>query len=448
MSDPPTAPASASLQSNFSEEVKEYLSKSWALADSYDATLTALACPPIFTTLRVNTLRTSPQDALESLRQFLAASTASQSNGPAFEPFVHPLLNDLIMICGHVPSPPPSRIYPEVVVDRMCGEAVLRGAVIYAPGVLAAAPGLQVGDSVSIVSALSNKGLTRGAVLTEPFQNGVFVGNGVMTMSRSQVFRESQGCGVAVNQPLFHLPSLNDLMPDIFFPQNLPSVLVSHILQPVPGETILDMCAAPGGKTTHVATLMQNRGRVVALDRSGVKINIIKENASRLGITIIEAYKGDSSKACTSDTSSPDFNTSQFLPNSFDRVLLDPPCSALGLRPRLLQTCTAKELDHFADYQRVLLRTAAKLVKPGGVLVYSTCTITRPENEENVRFAIDNLPLKLVPCEPSISESAAKAADSTLTDAEKRMVQRFDPSGPEDCNGFFIARFMKLPSSE
>ena len=179
---------------------------------------------------------------------------------------------------------------------------------------------------------------------------------------------------------IFDCPSIGDILTDARtglqkgFLQNLPSVLCGHILNPHHEHRILDMCAAPGGKTTHLATLMENKvlglkfsdvkvkhfchfvlqGMVIAIDKSSAKVNQITENARKLGLTNIAAYAFDSIKAVrlVSDQSS---NTEPpFEPESFDRILLDAPCSALGQRPQLYNAMRFKELQSFPRLQKKL----------------------------------------------------------------------------------------------
>ncbi|XP_039119852.1 tRNA (cytosine(72)-C(5))-methyltransferase NSUN6-like [Dioscorea cayenensis subsp. rotundata] len=141
-----------------------------------------------------------------------------------------------------------------------------------------------------------------------------------------------------------------------------------------------------------------------------------------------------------------------YFPNSFDRVLLDAPCSALGLRPRLFAgEETLMSLTHHAKYQRRMFDRAVQLVRPGGVIVYSTCTINPGENEALVRYALDKYEfLSLAAQDPRIGGPGlvgqcdlfdGKFVEEWLTESEAELVQRFDPSSTLDTIGFFIAKF-------
>jgi 16S rRNA (cytosine967-C5)-methyltransferase len=148
--------------------------------------------------------------------------------------------------------------------------------------------------------------------------------------------------------------------------------LVSFIVAPQPGERVLDVCAAPGGKTTHLAQLMGDQGEIVAVDVSSSKLTQLEENCHRLGISIV--------KALNRDTQSP----LPFSHGSFDRVLVDAPCTGLGtLRRHPDGKWRVKEGDiiRLQKLQGQILAQAAPLVKEEGILIYSTCTMTPEENE-------------------------------------------------------------------
>lgn len=157
--------------------------------------------------------------------------------------------------------------------------------------------------------------------------------------------------------------------------QDESSMLVGHVVAPRPGEFVIDACAAPGGKTTHLATLMQNRGRVLALDVHPHKIALIQENQRRLGLNIIEARQLDATEL------------HQDFSGQADRVLVDAPCSGLGVLRRRPDARWRKEasLAELPPLQLKILASAAQCVKRGGVLVYSTCTLEEAENSAVVQ---------------------------------------------------------------
>lgn len=159
------------------------------------------------------------------------------------------------------------------------------------------------------------------------------------------------------------------------YAQSLSSMIPPDVLAPKAGEKVLDMCAAPGSKTTQLAELMKNTGSIDAWDLYPHKINLIKNNAKKLGITIIHAGARDSSKPFPA------------LAGTYDKVLLDAPCSGLGVlshKPEIRWRREEEGLAEFPPLQEKLLDAAASYVKQGGTLVYSTCTLNREENEERV----------------------------------------------------------------
>lgn len=206
--------------------------------------------------------------------------------------------------------------------------------------------------------------------------------------------------------------------------QDESSMLVAHILGAEPGMTVIDACAAPGGKTTHIAQRMENRGRILAFDIYEEKIRRIERNAKRLGISIIEAHLSD---AC---------EIGAVYAGQADRVLVDAPCSGLGVlrrKPDARWKKSARDAKTLPSLQHAILESAAQTVKKGGVLVYSTCTMEACENaavvnaflETHTDFALEETG-RFLPVQ--------KTAE--------RMVQIMpEADGPD---GFFIARMRRL----
>ncbi|MDJ0693695.1 16S rRNA (cytosine(967)-C(5))-methyltransferase [Mastigocoleus sp. MO_188.B34] len=201
--------------------------------------------------------------------------------------------------------------------------------------------------------------------------------------SLEEVKAAFQSVGV-LSQPLIDIPQALRLMGRTGSIQKLPGFqegwwtiqdasaqLVSHLLDPQPGEVIVDACAAPGGKTTHIAELMGDRGKIWACDRTASRLRKLQENVRRLGFKSIETITADSR------------NLTQ-LENSADRVLLDVPCSGLGTLHRHADARwrqTPISVNELSQLQQELLSGVTTLVKDGGVLVYATCTLHPQENE-------------------------------------------------------------------
>jgi 16S rRNA (cytosine967-C5)-methyltransferase len=157
--------------------------------------------------------------------------------------------------------------------------------------------------------------------------------------------------------------------------QDSSAQLVSHLLNPQAGDVVIDACAAPGGKTTHLAELIGDRGKIWACDQAASRLRKLQENTQRLQLQSIQICTGDSR------------NFPQFT-NCADAVLLDAPCSGLGTlhrRPDIRWRSTPATVEELSTLQRQLLDQAATWVKPGGVLVYATCTLHPQENEEIIQ---------------------------------------------------------------
>lgn len=411
------------------------------------------------------------------------------------------------------PAPPP------VFLDGRTGEAVLRGAHVYVAGIVGAHPSVRAGEPVTLVvdaDAALCEG-ARSAAATRVWATGgkrrsrrdgvvepppplrpppprlLVVGWGVAALSRRELFgprRPQGGLGVSVygvvagTPPAWSVdfnaggggsidwtpppPSLHGVLPQQLFLQNLPSATVTHMLGPSPGDTVVDVTASPGGKATHVAALVGPTGRVVAIDRSPAKVAAVTAAAARLGLysPLLVAVVGDA----TTRRGVP-------LPDeSADGALVDPPCSGLGLRPRLRPLwegdAAAAELAGAAAHQRRFFGPAVAVLRVGGVLVYSTCTVDPLENEGVVAWALASFPLALEapPIQRGRGEGAsggrplteATWAAAGLTDREgdggdgdsdRSSRRRLTPSeadlcwvwsGAGDTPGFFAARFCKV----
>ncbi|MCM3034676.1 16S rRNA (cytosine(967)-C(5))-methyltransferase RsmB [Bacillus pumilus] len=156
--------------------------------------------------------------------------------------------------------------------------------------------------------------------------------------------------------------------------QDESSMLVARVLDPQPGETVLDACAAPGGKSTHIAERMNDEGQIVSLDLHEHKVKLIKQAAKRLNLTQIEAKALDARKA-----------KDDYSEASFDRILIDAPCSGFGVirrKPDMKYTKSPEDSARLATIQQAILKETAPLLKPGGTLVYSTCTMDPTENQQ------------------------------------------------------------------
>eukprot|EP00584_Thalassiosira_punctigera_P002118 CAMPEP_0172530964 /NCGR_PEP_ID=MMETSP1067-20121228/4547_1 /TAXON_ID=265564 ORGANISM="Thalassiosira punctigera, Strain Tpunct2005C2" /NCGR_SAMPLE_ID=MMETSP1067 /ASSEMBLY_ACC=CAM_ASM_000444 /LENGTH=517 /DNA_ID=CAMNT_0013315279 /DNA_START=134 /DNA_END=1687 /DNA_ORIENTATION=- len=465
------------------------------LSSHMDKILESMKTSPTETCCRVNLIQSSAEDIIDGLRSHTSNITY-ENHGSAVR--CHETLKDLVMIrsrpkqsntadanvyhCSVPPNPECNNLFPNwptrvekgwpmshraIVVDRFCGEAVLRGADVFVRGILAADAGIKADEEIAVYADLRStnaKSVPRGLVLEHYSGRCVFVGIGKSCCKRSDYFAQSAGIGVRMVQIAGPpQPSLNSVLSGKMMLQNLPSVCVAHALDPQLGEVILDMCCAPGGKTTHVASLIKNEGLIIACDKSRKKMVSARDLFRSMGATCIVPLALDSTKSLLDvdegrGWKSPNqivgsassafkdglLNVKGFYENSFDRILLDPPCSALGLRPKLLVDAkSSKELSKFAEYQRRFIREAISLLKPGGTMTYSTCTINAQENEDMVLFVLSEFSsMRLVPMSslPGLPGLPGRG----LTDHECQMVRRFDPCDKGDTMGFFLAKFTKI----
>jgi 16S rRNA (cytosine967-C5)-methyltransferase len=166
--------------------------------------------------------------------------------------------------------------------------------------------------------------------------------------------------------------------------QDPSTLLACDLLAPQPGETVLDACAAPGGKTTYLAQLMRNQGRIIACDLYASRVVRLRENIARLGVTIAKAIQHDCMQAGP-----------PLEPASFDRILVDAPCSNTGVLRRRVDVrwrLTEEDFLRMPAQQLALVKRTATLLKPGGALVYSTCSLEPEENERLVEQALAAIP--------------------------------------------------------
>jgi 16S rRNA (cytosine967-C5)-methyltransferase len=206
--------------------------------------------------------------------------------------------------------------------------------------------------------------------------------------------------------------------------------LVSHLLDPQPGEVVIDACAAPGGKTTHIAELMADKGKIWACDRTPSRLRKLQENSQRLNLQSIQIYTGDSRH----------FNQFQ---NTADRVLLDAPCSGLGTMHRHADARwrqTPESVCELSVLQKELLTHTSTFVKPGGVLVYATCTLHPAENEQVISAFLAESPDWQI--ESPIGVELPASAYSTPQGWFKVWPHR------QDMDGFFMVRLRKTNNSE
>jgi 16S rRNA (cytosine967-C5)-methyltransferase len=232
-------------------------------------------------------------------------------------------------------------------------------------------------------------------------------------------------CFTGAQRPVGQMPAF---LAGGFQVQDEGAQLMTHLLSPMPGETILDACAGLGGKTGHMAQVMKNQGRIIAMDINGDKLYRLGMEMQRLGITIVQTVMADL-------IDMPDFKT----PSLFDRILLDAPCSGLGVIRRNPDTkwyFSEKDLTRCGQRQRQLLTQLAPMVKPGGLLMYVVCSMEPEENESVVDgFLADHLNFEI---EPPPSAQDTSAVFFTSRGFFRTLPHR------DRMDGFFGARFRRL----
>ncbi len=213
--------------------------------------------------------------------------------------------------------------------------------------------------------------------------------------------------------------------------------LIPPLLDPQPGERILDACAAPGGKTTHLAQLMQNQGKIIALDRQNNRLTRLQENCRRLEINIVQTYEYDLVAKLKGIESSQ--SHSDFLIEPFDRILVDAPCSGLGILRRhpegkmLKQRSMIKESSHT---QTQILNRVCQLLRPGGILVYSACSIEPEETREVISaFCLEHPDFQPEPVTPWMASTG-----SSLVTEQGYLCTAFQSF---NMDGFFACRLKK-----
>ncbi len=223
-----------------------------------------------------------------------------------------------------------------------------------------------------------------------------------------------------------YLGAIPEFGEGLFQVQDVSSMLAVEAAAPEEGAVCMDVCAAPGGKSLHLAEKLRGTGRVEARDLTEYKASLIRENADRLGAGNIHVSVWDA-RVLREDSV-----------EAADVVLADLPCSGLGVagrKPDLKYRVTEKQQEELAALQREILKVVQSYVKPGGILVYSTCTINPGENEENVKWFLGGFPFEAV----SLNDCLSRELHGETTKAGYLQLL----PGIHASDGFFIAKFRK-----
>lgn len=359
----------------------------------------ALSSPGSWYTIRVNTLKSSI-DRVEGCLRSLDFEVKALANLDVV----------LVKVLGPFDVP---ELQKKIVVDKLTAEAVMVGANVYAPGVKSMEE-VERGDVVTI---------------TDPKGRPVAVGRAMISSRELRSLR--RGLVVETLTSIYKLPSIRSL--ELYargeiYPQSLPSVLAVRALDPEEGELIVDLTASPGGKLTYASQLMKNKGLVIGIDRSSKKVEVLNENLRRLGVK--------NAKTLCMDSRYADLELKD-LKGKVDAVIVDPPCSAIGVRPKLYDNLTEKAIQDLSEYQRQFIKAAFNLLRKGGRMLYSVCTISIEECENNANYAVEELGLQPI-------RSLGPIGDAGLPSHSRyaSKLVRFHPH-VHDTPGFFYTVLVK-----
>ncbi len=224
-----------------------------------------------------------------------------------------------------------------------------------------------------------------------------------------------------------------------YYVQDISSMLPILILQPKPGELFLDLCASPGSKTTQAGAMMENEGAIIANEKSLGRISILNSNLERCGVMNTIVTRKDGVRFC------------EILEKKskmrFDKILVDAPCSGEGILRKSIktyQTWNLKMINKLSRLQKKLASSALKLLKPGGEMIYSTCTLAPEENEEVVDYLIKNFDIEVMKVElPLKIRSGVVEWEGKKYDEQVKNCVRIYPQD-NDTDGFFLAKLRKL----
>ena len=381
----------------FSEETLGELLPVYGL--QLETVIEALKTPGKRYFVRVNTLKTTPREVATRLTE------------RGFDVSQHELIPEALWVPIQGPFEVPAHS-KKVMVDKFTAESVLQGANVYAPGV-ARCRKIRIGDSVNIID-----------------DEGETLASGIARMNETQILTFRKGLAIEVIESKYRVPSFREtreFQEGLIYPQSFPAMVTSRVLNPKPTDLILDMTCSPGGKLSHISQLMENRGRVIGVDRNRRKVDETMETCTRLGCSNVTLFVHDSR-----------YLSQDFVTLKPDKILVDPPCSALGIMPKVYEYTPKREIEALARYQKQFLEEASRIVKPGGQIVYSVCTLTLQECEQNVLHTSTQCNLSIGAQSPMLGDEAIP-----LEGKPTEHCQRFHPHKHDA--GFFIASLQKQP---
>ncbi|ABN69828.1 Fmu (Sun) domain protein [Staphylothermus marinus F1] len=365
---------------------KVYGSLTYSLLDK-------ILLPPKRLYLRVNTMLITREELVERLKK--------RGINVKEDPYVE----EAVFIELEGPNKIP--VYDKkIIVDKYAAESIMIGANLYRPGIVRF-DRFKENEYVNIQA-------TNGRIIAV-----------VRTLVSSDKLKYMKKGIVGENiVSIYKAPPIRDLEEydlGLFYPQSLPAMMVSRILDPQPGELIFDMNAAPGGKTSHLVQLSQGRSRIIAFERNVKKALKVYSTLKRLRLLRNVIILPMDSRYVHLD-----LNVSEKV----DKILIDPPCTGLGVRPKIDIDIRGEDIVVLSKYQRQFLNSASTILTRKGIIVYSTCTLTWEENEENIIYAVRKLGLE------TIDLGKIPYADKIYY--RDIVAYRFSPLG-YDMPGFFVA---------
>ncbi len=229
----------------------------------------------------------------------------------------------------------------------------------------------------------------------------------------------------------FSVGAITEYLLGYYYLQESAAQLPVEVLDPKPTDVVLDACAAPGGKTTQIASHMKNQGTIIAYELKPHRMPSLLMNLERCGVKNTTAFEGNAVLAGR-------------LGVQFDKILLDVPCAGNYLTEQIwFEKRTMEGIQTSANIQRRLLHDCVNMLKTGGQLVYSTCSLEPEENELNIQWAIENLPVKLEKVNLAIGDPGVTNVFGRQLHPDIALCKRFWP-GKTGTEGFFIAKMVKL----
>lgn len=316
--------------------------------------------PPRKLYARVNTIRAKRSGVIETLL----------SEG--IEAYPDEYIEDAVYFNVEGPFELECKEDKRIIVNTSTAISLMLGANLYRPGVV------------------KSNAFRRGEQLLAVSPTGIPVACIETIASSKEIMHQYKGLvGINVNS-LYRAPRIAETkcyLEGLIYPQSAPSIIAVHVLKPRKGELIVDMNASPGGKTSHIIQLTRGNSRIIAIDRNENKIISLMKTLNSLKLEVGVLPVPVDSRYIHVDLN---------LENKANKVLIDPPCSNLGVRPLLDYSRTMRDVISLSNYQKQFLKAASIVLKPNGILVYSTCTLTRSENEDNIVYAVEELGLHSV----------------------------------------------------